>query len=86
MSGVFAPGTFTFAASTHAVRKKSSNSRSDMRYFSTLPRFTLNSGGWAMKRWPASMTGVMWRKKNVSSSVRMCAPSTSASVMRMTLW
>ena len=28
----------------------------------------------------------MWRKKKVRSSVRMCAPSTSASVIRMILW
>ena len=86
MSGAFVPGTFTRAPSTQAARKKSSNSRSDIRYFSTLPFLTLKSGGWAMKRWPASMTAFMWRKKNVRSSVRMWAPSTSASVIRMILW
>ena len=39
-----------------------------------------------MKRCPTSITCTMWRKKNVSSSVRMCAPSTSASASTMTLW
>jgi hypothetical protein len=40
------PGTLTEAVATHADRKKSSNSRSFIRYFSTLPFLTLNSGGW----------------------------------------
>ena len=34
---------------------------------------------------PALDSSRMWRKKNVSSSVRMCEPSTSASVMMMIL-
>src|SRR5207248_2139594 len=79
-------GALRLAPVTHELRKKSSNSRSFIRYFSTLPFFTLNSGGWAMKRCPASMTAFMWRKKKVSRSVRMWAPSTSASVIRMILW
>ena len=32
------------------------------------------------------MIAAMWRKKNVRSSVRMCEPSTSASVMMTILW
>ncbi len=32
------------------------------------------------------MTWFIFRKKNVRSSVRMCEPSTSASVMMMTRW
>ena len=38
------------------------------------------------RRSPRSISGCMWRKKKVSSSVRMCEPSTSASVMMMILW
>ena len=34
---------------------------------------------------PRLISSCMWRKKNVSSSVRMCEPSTSASVMMMIL-
>ena len=34
---------------------------------------------------PRMISSFMWRKKNVSSSVRMCDPSTSASVMMMIL-
>ncbi len=60
--------------------------RSSLMYSSFLPRFTLNSGGCAMKTWPDSISFGIWRKKKVSSSVRMCDPSTSASVMKMILW
>ena len=42
-------------------------------------------GGTAAKTRPASIMGRMYRKKRVSRRVRMWAPSTSASVMRMTL-
>ena len=35
---------------------------------------------------PPRSAACICRKKNVSSSVRMCAPSTSASVMMMILW
>ena len=39
-----------------------------------------------MKMWPCSIKAGICRKKNVKSSVRMCEPSTSASVMMMILW
>ena len=74
------------AFSTHCSRRNSSISRSLIRYRSARPFFTLKSGGCAMNRWPASITCTMCRKKNVSSRVRMWAPSTSASVIRITLW
>ena len=45
---------------------------------------TLNSGGRATNTRPSSTSFRIWRKKKVSSSVRMCWPSTSASV-RMTI-
>ena len=48
VTGVLVPGTFTPAVSTQVVRKNSSNSRSDIRYFSTFPFLTLKSGGCAM--------------------------------------
>ncbi len=85
-SGAALPGTLTLAFSTHCSSRNSSISRSLIRYFSARPFFTLKSGGCAMKRCPASITCTMCRKKNVSSSVRMWAPSTSASVIRITLW
>ena len=85
LSGAVLPGTFTPDFSTQFSRRNSSISRSLMRYRSALPFFTLKSGGCAMNRCPASMTWTMWRKKKVSRSVRIWAPSTSASVMRMTL-
>ena len=53
-----------------------------------LPRFTTTtrcSGGTAANTRPCSIIGRMYRKNRVSSSVRMWAPSTSASDMMMTL-
>jgi hypothetical protein len=50
-----------------------------------LPRMSWYSGGWAMKMRPRRISSGICRKKNVSSSVRMWLPSTSASVMMMTL-
>ncbi len=38
-----------------------------------------------MYTWPSSISGFIYRKKRVSSSVRMCEPSTSASHMRIIL-
>jgi hypothetical protein len=43
------------------------------------------SGGMAAYTRPASTSGRMYLKNRVSSRVRMCAPSTSASLMMMTL-
>src|SRR3990170_3673088 len=61
------------------------NAASSFRYVISLPRRTPYSGGWGVKMFPRSSSSRIWRKKKVSSSVRMCAPSTSASVMMMTL-
>jgi len=61
------------------------NAASSLRYVISLPRRTPYSGGCAMKMFPRSSSSRMLRKKKVSSSVRMCAPSTSASVMMITL-
>ena len=44
------------------------------------------SGGTAANTRPASTIGRMYRWNRVSSRVRMCAPSTSASAMKMTRW
>ena len=46
-----------------------------------LLQLILNSGGWARYTCPASINGRMKRNINVSSRVRMWAPSTSASAI-----
>ena len=55
--------------------------RSLSTYSTRLRRVTLYSGGWATNTRPLRISSGMWRKKNVSRRVRMCDPSTSASVM-----
>ncbi len=44
------------------------------------------SGGTAANTRPASSIGRMYRWNRVSSRVLMCAPSTSASDIRITRW
>ena len=56
-----------------------------MMYCSDFPFLMPYSGGCAMNTLPRLISSCMWRKKKVSSRVRMCEPSTSASVMMMIL-
>mmetsp|Transcript_22315 Transcript_22315/g.54049 ORF Transcript_22315/g.54049 Transcript_22315/m.54049 type:complete len:205 (-) Transcript_22315:1517-2131(-) len=66
-------------------RRYWSFSSSENVYFSILalpePVIVLYSGGCAMYKYPLSTNSLWYRKKNVNSSTRICAPSTSASVI-----
>ena len=46
------------------------------------PHLSRNSGGCAKYTWPSMISGRINRNNNVSSSVRMCWPSTSASAIK----
>src|SRR5208337_3049415 len=62
-----------------------SKASSSLMYCIDLPFLIEYSGGCAIKTFPRLISSCMCRKKKVSSSVRMCDPSTSASVIRMIL-